>query len=324
MFAAQFDREGSSHAGKGKGKARQVGEHGLDEQYEGSLVGCGEWGIEEALSGWELGRLEATSSLSGKEVEIETLTVSYMSHHKHLFLTIQQLYTSLHPLLLSTFLEAAPSAFSPSTSSFSTTDNISLELCTITAALSEILSRSILSHDSEVADIRTVRANASDFLKRMAAWFPFSNPATATSSSTGVSPAFELSLTYSKLAILLAPRPKILVFPKGKKEVGWKLRIRATEESWKTMRSIGKGKGKQADGWALEEVSEWIISVLVSPSIPNHPLVSANNSGPQRRFDTRNDTNSISIHPITLSPSYPLTSNIRYFILNCSSPTIPP
>jgi len=135
----------------------------------------------------------------------------------------------------------------------------------VTAALTEILARSILSHDSDTADIRTTRSIASDFLKRMAAWFPFSNPAGSTSSSTGVSPAFELSLTYSKLAILLAPRPKALVFPKGNKEIGWKLRIRATEESWKAMRSVGKGKGRSADGWALEEVSEWIISVLVCP-----------------------------------------------------------
>jgi len=180
---------------------------------------------------------------------------------------MQQLYTQLHPLLLATFLEAAPSAFSPSSSTFSTSDETSLELCTVSAALTEILSRSILSHDSEIADIRTVRSNASDFLKRMAAWFPFHNPSTATSSSTGVSPAFDLSLTYSKLAILLAPRPKVLAFPKGKKEVGWKLRIRASEESWKEMRMIGKSKGKgKADGWALEEVSEWIISVLVRQS----------------------------------------------------------
>jgi len=58
----------------------------------------------------------------------------------------------------------------------------------------------------------------------------------------------------------------VLVFPKSKKEVGWKLRVRATEESWRVMKVVGKskGKGKQADGWALEEVSDWIISVLVS------------------------------------------------------------
>ena len=75
MFATQFKREGSSGV-KGKGKARQVSEHGLEEQYEGSLVGCGDWGLGEVMTNWELGRLEATSSLSGKEVEIETLTVS--------------------------------------------------------------------------------------------------------------------------------------------------------------------------------------------------------------------------------------------------------
>jgi pre-rRNA-processing protein IPI1 len=118
----------------------------------------------------------------------------------------------------------------------------------------------------------------------MAAWFPFHNPTTATSSSTGVSPAFELSLTYSKLAILLAPRPKVLVFPKSKKEVGWKLRIRAIEESWREMRLItkNKGKGKQADGWALEEVSEWIISVLVSDIYtPKSPRSNTNSQAPQ-------------------------------------------
>jgi hypothetical protein len=74
MFSSQFRRE---IKGKGKGKARVVGEDGLEEQYEGSLVGCGEWGLEEALTNWELGRLDASSSLSGKEVEIETLTVSH-------------------------------------------------------------------------------------------------------------------------------------------------------------------------------------------------------------------------------------------------------
>jgi hypothetical protein len=75
MFASQFRREVK---GKGKGKARVVGEDGLEEQYEGSLIGWGGWGLEEALINWELGRLEATSSLSGKEVEIETLTVSFL------------------------------------------------------------------------------------------------------------------------------------------------------------------------------------------------------------------------------------------------------
>jgi len=76
MFATQFRREVK---GKGKGKMRAVGEDGLEEQYEGSLVGGEEWGLEEALTNWELGRLDATSSLSGKEVEIETLTVSILA-----------------------------------------------------------------------------------------------------------------------------------------------------------------------------------------------------------------------------------------------------
>jgi len=69
----------TSGGSKGKGKARQVGEHGLEEQYEGFLAGCSEWGLEEPSTGWEIGRIEATSSLSGKEVEIEALTVSTLT-----------------------------------------------------------------------------------------------------------------------------------------------------------------------------------------------------------------------------------------------------
>lgn len=174
------------------------------------------------------------------------------------------MYAQLHPLLLATFLEAAPTAFSPSSSSTTTADETSLELCTVSASLAELLAR----HALAAPDMsRIVRSNASDFLKRMAAWFPFSQPSTASTSSTGVSPAFELSLTYSNLAILLAPRPQPLVYPEGKKEAGWKGRVRATEESWKAMRAVTKGKSSSrgADGWALEEVSEWITTVLVRP-----------------------------------------------------------
>jgi pre-rRNA-processing protein IPI1 len=312
VFKSVFGNECGDAGGKGKGKARQVTEHELEEQYEGFLVGCSQWGLEEPAITWEIGRLEATSSLSGKEVELEALTVSFLDYGqrmKRLAYIKQQLYTQLHPLLLSTFLEAAPNAFSPSSSSFSTADDTSLELCSVTAALAEILARSILAHDADTADIRAVRSIASDFLKRMAAWFPFSNPTSATSS--GVSPAFELSLTYSKLAILLAPRPKGLVFPKGKKEVGWKVRIRATEESWKEMKAIGKGKGKgrSADGWALEEVSEWIISVLVRLlAVSSIEVFAKLVTGTPRCLDTQSDTACILGNP-RLDPPAPPTSS---------------
>lgn len=192
---------------------------------------------------------------------------------------VQQLYNQLHSLLLATFLEAAPTAFSPSSSSLTTTDQVSLELCSITASLTELLARFSLGDHTQPphALFSTVRSQASDFLKRMAAWFPFTNPSLTTTITTpsGVSPLFELSLAYSKLAILLAPKPKSLEYPRGKKEVGWKARVRATEESWKAMRADvrgkGKGKGRSADGWALEEVAEWIITVLVCPLHSTRP-----------------------------------------------------
>lgn len=80
IFESVFGESTGCRSSKRKGKARQVGEHGLEEQYEGFLVGCSDWGLEEPSTGWEIGRMEATSSLSGKEVEIEALSVSFRWH----------------------------------------------------------------------------------------------------------------------------------------------------------------------------------------------------------------------------------------------------
>lgn len=274
MFRKVFGGEGES-SGNGKGKGRQVevdSETGMFEQMEGILSGCGDWGLEGPTDVWEIGRLETESSLAGKSAETEVVAVGLSFNRvtsRNVPDMVQQLYTQLHPLLLATFLEAAPTAFSPSSSSLTTTDQVSLELCSISASLTELLARFSLSDHTDPPNSLspTTRSQASDFLKRMAAWFPFTNPSQTTNTTTpsGVSPLFELSLSYSKLAILLAPRPRPLEFPRGKKEVGWKARVRATEESWKAMRAItkGKGKGRSADGWALEEVAEWIITVLV-------------------------------------------------------------
>jgi hypothetical protein len=82
-------------------------------------------------------------------------------------------------------------------------------------------------------------------------------------------------LSYAKLAVLLAPRPARLIFPRGRgrrRELGLRGRVRAVEEAWKTMRdqaSRAKSKGKASGGvgadiWALEEVANWVEDVLVS------------------------------------------------------------
>ncbi|WVW84585.1 hypothetical protein I302_106619 [Kwoniella bestiolae CBS 10118] len=254
---------------KGKGVDIEVREEPTYEDLskEGWAVGSS-WDLQKDLEGaWEVGRLNA----QGKEDEDGIVSV------------LSQLYTSLHPLLLSTFLENAPTAFSPSsTSSAASTEDIPLALCTTTASLTEFLARAILTRSTSnpSSEVKEVRSSISDFLKRMAAWFPFSSNRLNVPTPNGLTAGFELSLVYSNLAVLLAPRPVKLVWPKEKsqKELGWREKLRAIESAWAEMRRKqgmrGKGKGKEnADEWALEEVASWVVEVLapkkdiLSPSL---------------------------------------------------------
>jgi len=113
-----------------------------------------------------------------------------------------------------------------------------------------------------------VRHAISDFLRRMAPYFPFRSPSQAASSPTGLTPALELNIVYANLAILLAPPTPGLPAPKAsRKELGWRERVKSVEEAWKEMREVNqrKSKGKKnGDGWAMDEVAEWVIEALVS------------------------------------------------------------
>ncbi|WVQ96749.1 hypothetical protein IAU59_003856 [Kwoniella sp. CBS 9459] len=260
----------------------------VDLQEEGWAVSSA-WNVDRDIDeSWELGRI---AGLGDQEVEDGVSGV------------LSQLYIQLHPLLLSTFLESAPTAFSPSSSalsaSASTAEDIPLALCTTTATLTHLLAQSILASSPAdttsngsgkphlTAEMREARGCVSDFLKRMAAWFPFHTPSSssgsksasaATLAPSGLTPAFELSLVYANLAMLLAPRPVELKYPKelvrGKKEVGWREKVKAVEIAWSDMRerekgsakSKGKGKatgaGAGPDHWAMEEVAEWVVDIL--------------------------------------------------------------
>ncbi|WWC96025.1 hypothetical protein V866_002892 [Kwoniella sp. B9012] len=242
---------------KGKGVEIKVKNEPTFEDLaqEGWVVGLG-WDLQKEVEvSWEVGRLTAQA----KEDEDGVLSV------------LSQLYISLHPLLLSTFLENAPTAFSPSsTSSTPSTEDIPLALCTTTASLTELLARAILTRSSTTisTELKEVRGNISDFLKRMAAWFPFSSNRLNVPTPSGLTAGFELSLVYSNLAVLLAPRPVELIWPKdtrNTKELGWRERVRVIENTWEEMRRKQnvKGKGKEsADEWALEEVASWVVDVL--------------------------------------------------------------
>jgi len=181
------------------------------------------------------------------------------------------LYLQLHPLLLSTFLESAPIAFPPSHTSnpSNVSEDTPLCLCLATTSLTEVLAKHVFSNASSSTAAIEVRSSVSDFLRRMAPYFPF-RPARTASSSTGLSPAFSLSLSYANLGIFLAPRPPLLSFPRGiRRDLGWRGRIKAVEQAWTGMReqarkAQGKGKAGGADGWALEEVADWVIETMVT------------------------------------------------------------
>ncbi|RSH89327.1 hypothetical protein EHS25_002439 [Saitozyma podzolica] len=267
-------RPSGERESKNRGKERAV--VAPDSFEQGWFAGVPDWGVDvKTNTSWEVGRLGGSGELGGTEGVVQALS---------------QLYLQLHPLLLSTFLESAPTAFSVSQSSLaasSSSEETSLALCTVCASLAEVLASTILSSETSPAsataatavleDIPAVRSSISDFLRRMAAWFPFHLPRAGTATaSSGLSPAFALSLSYAKLAVLLAPRPARLIFPRGRgrrRELGLRGRVRAVEEAWKTMRdqaSRAKSKGKASGGvgadiWALEEVANWVEDVLSQP-----------------------------------------------------------
>ncbi|WRT67705.1 uncharacterized protein IL334_004677 [Kwoniella shivajii] len=257
---------------KGKGIERRMkGEPTLEDlAEEGWVLGSSLDLHKENEDVWEVGRLNG----QGKESEDGIVSV------------LSQLYISLHPLLLSTFLENAPTAFSPSSTSTSLSsagEDIPLALCTTTAALTELLARAIFTRSptNPSSEIREVRGCVSDFLKRMAAWFPFSSHRLSVPTPSGLTAGFELSLVYSNLAVLLAPRPVELIWPKeNKKEISWKERVKAIEVAWESMRQRerskgkgkGKGKGDGADEWAMEEVASWVVDILA----PKKDILSPN------------------------------------------------
>lgn len=182
------------------------------------------------------------------------------------------MYLQLAPLLLSTFLEAAPTAFAPS-ATVNTTLDTPIALCLTTASLTLTLARPIL-RSTPRADVRNA---VSDFLRRMAPYFPFR--AQSGPSPTGLTPALELNLVYSNLAILLAPPVPPLTLRNGRKEAGWRERVKAVEEAWKGMREgqAGSRGKKKSDGWAMGEVAEWVIEALVRDNPPGFRLKSVSN-----------------------------------------------
>lgn len=97
MFNKIFGDEGEG-SGKGKGKGRQVeiDSDGVEEQMEGFLTGCGDWGLEGPINAWEIGRLETETSLAGKGAENEAVAVSETGDGRFFSLDLR-VSATLHP-----------------------------------------------------------------------------------------------------------------------------------------------------------------------------------------------------------------------------------
>ncbi|KAK4688283.1 pre-rRNA-processing protein IPI1, partial [Tremellales sp. Uapishka_1] len=236
----------------------QVGYIGKALNEEGWVVGSGKWGLEISEdTRWEIGRL-ANGGETDKDAAGDILA---------------NLYIALHPLLLSTFLESAPTAFALSPSA-SSTEDIPLALCSVSAALTSSLGQAILGRPASSASAKEVRALIADLLRRMATWFPFRTAKIQPTTPTGLPPAVSLSLSYSRIAVLLSPAPVTPVLKRRgtARDLRWSDKVRAIEETWGIMRressrmateSAQKGKGKAgADGWALTEVADWVVDTL--------------------------------------------------------------
>jgi pre-rRNA-processing protein IPI1 len=187
---------------------------------------------------------------------------------------VQNTYLALHALLLSTFMEAAPSAFPPSSASTSTSvDDVSLNLCSVCVELVWVFARTFLNAEAfnSLATATELRNSFSEFLKRMTAWFPFNKPTQAASDAAGV--MFGLSLNYAKLAATLAPQAPPILLPRHRN--GWRYRVRAIDAAWGGMKT-SKSKSKAATNEvAFRLAAEWIEDCLAPATDALAPAISA-------------------------------------------------
>lgn len=176
---------------------------------------------------------------------------------QELFLDLQELHLSLHSLLLSTFLDSAPTAFSPSaaTSSASSLD-VHLQMLSSITTLVSLLGLSTL-RASPTAQTPAVRQAIETMLKHMRVYFPFSEKTLQQRSSKDEAALVKMELDYASLTSLLAQPPKTICVPPRSKSDGPKDRAKAVEDAFKRARKSGEGKRK-----AVEEVAAWVVSLL--------------------------------------------------------------
>lgn len=189
----------------------------------------------------------------------------------------QRTYLSLHSLLVATFMEAAPSAFSPSASA--TVDQVALDLCSVCVDLATVCARALLPlpEFSGLENAKELRSAFAEFLKRMAAYFPFTHSVAGPAADA----AFAMSLNYAKLAVALAP----LASPIAPQPV-WKRRVRAIEQAWRSVST-------KSDP-ALAAAADWVADCLEPSSDALAPQLS-----PQSYAELLPVVRSLTLRPAT-------------------------
>lgn len=145
-------------------------------------------------------------------------------------------------------MESAPSAFKPSGSA----DQVAIDLCSVCVELVSQFAHALLESEASesLPDASQLRSSFGDFLKRQAGWFPYDSVQEPTPT------LFSLSLSYARLAALLAPKTGSIVAPK---RGGWRARVKAIEAA-KPRKDVSRAGATNAA--ALDAAREWVETSL--------------------------------------------------------------
>ncbi|CED83304.1 Uncharacterized conserved protein [Phaffia rhodozyma] len=179
------------------------------------------------------------------------------------------MYQSLHPLLLSTFLDAAPGAFDPSGSITQVSvAGEELELIAVVGELASVLGRTVMGNSESLPreTLSGVKKGLRTMLNHMAVYFPFNSSTFQKRDVKSESLLLSLSLAFSSLVAQVslthssvAPRTKSSNPTERKK---------ALEECYTRMR---KGTGA-SEKVLVDKVAVWVSELLrgetVSASSP--------------------------------------------------------
>ncbi|KAL7417489.1 hypothetical protein BDY24DRAFT_375058 [Mrakia frigida] len=182
-----------------------------------------------------------------------------------------KLYLTLHPLLVSTFLDTAPTAFSPSGSATSVSHaDVNLELVAVVGELLGTLGRTVLRDTSEIPKpmFASVKTSLRNLLGHMAVYFPFNSSTFQRRDVKSEALLLSLSLSFSSLVAQVSLTQAHL--PPRTKSSNPQERAKALEDCYAKMR---KGMANGGEKKLVEQVAEWVAGLLRGENITSsNPL----------------------------------------------------